>query len=296
MNAANVDANGFHPRTWIPTAAAIICCSAMYISKYRSGCASRKISANVEFETSPSSATTSPRPSPSALSASPYALRVATSSPTSYVGRSSAPTSNRCGSPSNSALGTSTTMLRIPPSSSIASVGSSSALPWKPFSFSTAFTPLPLIVFATITVGVPVVSSASAYAASIASTSCPSISIACQPKACARFAYESRSQPCIVSPRWPSRFTSMTAIRLSSFSCQACSNASHIEPSAISLSPQSTHTRYGSLSSRFPASAMPTPYGNPWPSEPVATSTQGSTGTGCPSSLLPNFRNVSSSS
>ena len=44
-NAANVDANGFHPRTCIPTAAATICCSAMYISKYRSGCASRKISA-----------------------------------------------------------------------------------------------------------------------------------------------------------------------------------------------------------------------------------------------------------
>ena len=44
-----------------------------------------KISANVEFETSPSSATTSPRPSPSALSASPYALRVATSSPSSYA-------------------------------------------------------------------------------------------------------------------------------------------------------------------------------------------------------------------
>ena len=32
-NAANVEANGFQPRTWIPTAAATICCSAMYISK-----------------------------------------------------------------------------------------------------------------------------------------------------------------------------------------------------------------------------------------------------------------------
>ena len=42
---------------------------------------------------------------------------------------------------------------------------------------------------------------------------------------------------------------------------------------------------------------MPTPYGRPWPNEPVATSTHGSsTGTGCPSSRLPNFRNVSSSS
>ena len=42
---------------------------------------------------------------------------------------------------------------------------------------------------------------------------------------------------------------------------------------------------------------MPTPYGRPWPNDPVATSTQGSsTGTGCPSSRLPNFRNVSNSS
>ena len=32
-NAANVDANGFQPRTCMPTAAATICCSAMYISK-----------------------------------------------------------------------------------------------------------------------------------------------------------------------------------------------------------------------------------------------------------------------
>ena len=32
-NAANVEANGFQPRAWSPTAAAINCCSAMYISK-----------------------------------------------------------------------------------------------------------------------------------------------------------------------------------------------------------------------------------------------------------------------
>ena len=83
MNAANVDANGFQPITCMPTAAATICCSAMYISKNRSGCASRKISAYVEFETSPSSATTSARSPPSAASASPYALRVATFEPSS---------------------------------------------------------------------------------------------------------------------------------------------------------------------------------------------------------------------
>ena len=82
-NAANVEANGFQPTICMPTAAATICCSAMYISKYLSGCAFAKISAKVEFETSPSSATTSPRAAPSAASASPYALRVATSLPTS---------------------------------------------------------------------------------------------------------------------------------------------------------------------------------------------------------------------
>ena len=44
-NAAKVDANGFQLRTWIPTAAATSCCSAMNISKYRSGWALAKISA-----------------------------------------------------------------------------------------------------------------------------------------------------------------------------------------------------------------------------------------------------------
>ena len=42
-NAAKVDANGFHPRTCIPTAAATICCSAMYISKKRSGMRLREL-------------------------------------------------------------------------------------------------------------------------------------------------------------------------------------------------------------------------------------------------------------
>jgi hypothetical protein len=71
QKAAKVDAKGFQPRTWSPTAAAAICCSAMYISKYRSGSASAKISAKVELETSPSSATTRPSALPIAASASP---------------------------------------------------------------------------------------------------------------------------------------------------------------------------------------------------------------------------------
>ena len=68
------------------------------------------------------------------------------------------------------------------------------------------------------------------------------------------------------------------------------SSASHIDPSAVSLSPHSTHTRYGSSSRYRPARATPTPSGSPWPSEPVATSTHGSTGVGWPSSREPNRR------
>jgi hypothetical protein len=37
--------------------------------------------------------------------------------------------------------------------------------------------------------------------------------------------------------------TSMIAVRLSSPAWQACSNASHIDPSLISLSPRSTQIR-----------------------------------------------------
>ena len=125
------------------------------------------------------------------------------------------PVSNTCGCASPSGLCTSTTMLRMPPSSSIALSGSSSALPCQPSLFSTAFTPLPLIVRAMIAVGIPVVERASSYARSIASTSWPSISIAAQPNDSTRRLYESMSQPCIVSPRWPSRLMSRIAVRLS---------------------------------------------------------------------------------
>jgi hypothetical protein len=88
---------------------------------------------------------------------------------------------------------------RSPPSSSIAASASSSGLPCLPSWSSTARTPLPFFVRATITVGFPEVATASSYAAAIASTSWPSIAIAFQPKASARRTYVSRSQPAIVS-------------------------------------------------------------------------------------------------
>ncbi len=73
--------------------------------------------------------------------------------------------------------------------------------------------------------------------------------------------------------------------------------ASHTEPSADSESPSSTHTLAG-MPSILIASAIPSPIGSPWPSEPVATSTHGmsGSGTGCPWTGDPNFRNVISCS
>ena len=72
--------------------------------------------------------------------------------------------------------------------------------------------------------------------------------------------------------------------------------ASQIEPSASSLSPHNAQTWYGSLSRYLPASATPTAIGSPWPREPVATSTQGSSGVGWPWRREPILRKVSSSS
>ena len=46
----------------------------------------------------------------------------------------------------------------------------------------------------------------------------------------------------------------------------------------------------------MPASATPTAIGSPWPSEPVATSTHGITGTGWPSNFEPKRRKLSRSS
>ena len=55
--------------------------------------------------------------------------------------------------------------------------------------------------------------------------------------------------------------------------------ASHTDPSAISESPNSTHTRAAMSSIRI-ASAIPSPAASPCPREPVATSTHGNPSTG----------------
>ena len=120
-------------------------------------------------------------------------------------------------------------------------------LPCQPSLFSTALTPLPLIVRATIAVGrswraLPRTRGRSRRRRARRSRSRPS-------RTPRRGAYDARSQPCIVSPRWPSRLMSRIAIRLSSPAKAACSNASHIDPSASSLSPHRHQTRYGSRSS-----------------------------------------------
>ena len=65
----------------------------------------------------------------------------------------------------------------------MASSVSGSGLPWAPSASCTAATPRPFMVRARIAVGCPLVARASVQAASIASMSCPSISIVCQPNA-----------------------------------------------------------------------------------------------------------------
>ena len=68
-----------------------------------------------------------------------------------------------------------------------------------------------------------------------------------------------------------------------------------MDPSAVSLSPTSVQMWNGARHSRFAASAIPTAIGMPCPSEPVATSTHGSTGVGWPCTRAPSFRNCMSS-
>ena len=89
----------------------------------------------------------------------------------------------------------------------------------------------------------------------------------------------------------------MIPIRLSAPWCEAFSIASHTEPSATSESPIRHQTRAG-IASIFIASAIPSAIGSPWPSDPVATSIHGisGSGAGCPCTGDPNRRNVSSCS
>ena len=179
-------ANGFQPRTCSPTAVAIICCSAIYDWMNRSGSSVANSSVYVLLPTSPSTATTSPRALPRARSASPKALRVASFVPGSYDGSVRAVVGKRWGSPVISGLATSTVMSRMPPSSAIAASGSASGFPCMPGWLATAFTPWPFSVRAMMTVGRPVVPMARSKARSMASMSCPSITIAFQPNAFAR--------------------------------------------------------------------------------------------------------------
>ena len=92
----------------------------------------RKISAKVEFETSPSTATTSPR---AGSRPPPGPRRTPCASPPRRRARTAAararPSRIECGSP-GSGFATSTPMLRSPPSSAIAASGSSSGLPCQP--------------------------------------------------------------------------------------------------------------------------------------------------------------------
>src|ERR671912_479817 len=110
------------------------------------------------------------------------------------------------------------------------------ALPCQPSRSAENETPWPFSVRATIIAGPPA-AIASVYAVSIAATSWPSISIVRQPYACARRANRSPFQPCIVGPRWPSRFMSRMATRSSTSWNAAASIASQTEPSEISESP-----------------------------------------------------------
>ena len=76
-NFANVLTKGIMPAAAMPTAVETMFCSAILHSTKRSGYRLAKSSENVEFRTSPSSATIRSSAPPSANSAAPYALRVA---------------------------------------------------------------------------------------------------------------------------------------------------------------------------------------------------------------------------
>jgi len=155
-------------------------------------------------------------------------------------------------------------------------------LPCQPSFPSTNETPLPLMVRARIIVGCRLILRASSSASRIAVRSWPSMTIACQPNARQRRSNCSMSCCHIVGRLWPSPLTSVRPQRLSSRSIDATLAASHTDPSADSPSPSNTYVRYADWI-RLAFSAVPTAAQIPWPSDPVATSMNGSRGVGCPS-------------
>src|SRR5208283_5031082 len=84
-NAAKVDTKGIFPLQAKPNAEPTIFCSAMYISKNRSGKAFLNSSEYVELLTSPSSTTISGNCGNILFRALPYAFLVATGFPSSYA-------------------------------------------------------------------------------------------------------------------------------------------------------------------------------------------------------------------
>ena len=88
---------------------------------------------------------------------------------------------------------------------------------------------------------------------------------------------------------------STIAVRLFSPWCLPNRAASHTSPSLHSPSPRRANT-LEVLPLCFSAQAVPAATENPWPSEPVPTSTPGHFRFGCPWSRLPSFLSVLSSS
>ena len=183
---------------------------------------------------------------------------------------------------------------RIPPSSSTAASGSASGLPcWFALS-STAATPRPFLVRAKITAG----RSASCGARRRRrSPHVVAVDLLHVPAAGAR---PSRAASRCPSRAWSARaarwLTSTIAIRLASLAWPACAKASHIEPSQLGVAAEHPDPKIGGARGARRRGRCRRAIGRPWPSEPVATSTQGSSGVGWPCRREPNSRKVSSSS
>ena len=97
-------------------------------------------------------------------------------------------------------------------------------------------------------------------------------------------------------PRLAEALSITTTVRCSSPKRPAIAIASWLLPSSNSPSPISTTTRAVRPSARSP-SAVPTPSGSPWPSDPLLISTPGtSTRSGCRPSGEPSRVQASSAS